>query len=141
MDIFVRGVGVGLTHTENLIIKKLKSARETGELETEGENAKKPTFGRTFESYFDLPNQYSNNTVVADSDFRLTERTCAIAITADVSFKIALAADFKREHKNIEFLWKQRPGVGGMIALNPVASQMQGNICVSWLLWPMIGNT
>ena len=40
MDIFVRGVEVGLTHTENLIIKKLKLARETGELETEGENAK-----------------------------------------------------------------------------------------------------
>ena len=32
MDSFVRGVGVGLTHTENLIIKKLKLARETGEL-------------------------------------------------------------------------------------------------------------
>ena len=50
MDIFVRVVGVGLTHTEKLIIKKLKSARETGELETEGENAKKPAFGRIFES-------------------------------------------------------------------------------------------
>ena len=126
MDIFVRGVGVGLTHTENLIIKKLKSARETGELETEGENAKKPPFGRIFESYFDLPNHYSNNIVITDSDFILTERTCAIAITADVSFKTALAADFKREYKNIEFLWKQRPGVGGMIALPPVASQIPG---------------
>ena len=73
MDIFVRGVGVGLTHTENLIIKKLKSARETGELETEGENAKKPPFGRIFESYFDLPNHYSNNIVITDSDFILTE--------------------------------------------------------------------
>ena len=52
----------------------------------------------------------------------LTERTCAIAITADVSFKTALAADFEREYKNIEFLWKQRPGVGGMIALTHVAS-------------------
>ena len=40
MEIFVRGVGVGLTNTKKLIIKKLKSARETGELETEGENAK-----------------------------------------------------------------------------------------------------
>ena len=50
MDIFVRGVGVGLTHTENLMIKKLKLARETGELETEGENAKKLPFGRIFES-------------------------------------------------------------------------------------------
>ena len=77
MDIFVRGVGVGLTHTKNLIIKKLKLAKETGELETEGENAKKPPFGRIFESYFDLPNHYSNNVVITDSDFILTERTCA----------------------------------------------------------------
>ena len=43
-DIFVRGVGVGLTHTENLIIKKLRIARETGDLEAEtGEEPKKPT--------------------------------------------------------------------------------------------------
>ena len=43
MDIFVRGVGVGLTHTENLIIKKLRIARETGDLEAEtGEEPKKP---------------------------------------------------------------------------------------------------
>ena len=126
MDIFVRGVRVGLTHTENLIIKKLKSARENGELETEGENAKKSSFGRIFESFFDLPNHYSNNIVITDSHFILTERTCAIAITADISFKRALAADFKREYKNIEFLWKQRPGVGGMIALPPVASQIPG---------------
>ena len=48
MDIFVRGVGVGLIHTENLIIKKLKSAREIGELETEGENAKKTSFRKNF---------------------------------------------------------------------------------------------
>ena len=97
-DIFVRGVGVGLTHTKNLIIKKLKSARETGEKKTEGENAKNSAFGQIFESYFDLPSHYSNNFVIADSDFILTERTCAIAITADVSFKTALAADFKREY-------------------------------------------
>ena len=107
IDIFVGGVGVGLIHTKNLILKKLKSAREIGELETEGENAKKTPFGRVFESYFDLPNHYSNIIVITDSDFILTERTCAIAITADVSFKTALAADFKREYKNIEFLWKQ----------------------------------
>ena len=48
MDIFVRGVGVGLTHIENLIIKKLKLARETGELGTEGENAKKNIFWTSF---------------------------------------------------------------------------------------------
>ena len=94
MDFFVRGVGVGLNHTKNLMIKKLKLARETGEMEMEGKNAKKPLFGRIFESYFDLPNHYSNTIVLTDSDFTLTERTCAIAITAVVSFKAALATDF-----------------------------------------------
>ena len=79
------------------MIKKLKWASETGELETEGKNAKKPLFARIFESYFDLPNHYSNKIVLTDSDFMLTERTYAIAITANVSFKTALAADFKRE--------------------------------------------
>ena len=62
----------------------------------------------------------------ADSDFILTKRTCAIAVTADVSFKSALATDSRREYKNIEFLWKHRLGVGGMIALPPVASQIPG---------------
>ena len=105
MVVFVLGVGVGLTHTKNLMIKKLKSARETGELETDGENAKN-RFGRTFESHFDLPNHYSNNIIVTDSDCILTERTCALAITADVSIKRELAVDFKREYKNIKWLWK-----------------------------------
>ena len=83
MDSFDRGVGVGLTHTKNLMIKKVKSATETEELETEDQNAKKPVFGRIFESYFDLPNHNSNNIVITDCDFKLTERTCPIAITAD----------------------------------------------------------
>ena len=33
-----------------------------------------------------------------------------------MSFRTALAADFKREYKNVEFLWKQRPGIGGVVA-------------------------
>ena len=118
MDIFVWGVGVGLAHTENLIIKKLKITRETGDLEAEtGEEPKKPDIGRVVESYFNLPNEYSSNIKLTDSDFILTNRTCAIAITADMSFRTALAADFKREYKNIEFLWKQRPGIGGRSGL------------------------
>ena len=126
-DNFVRGVGVGLTHTENLIIKKLRIARETGDLEAEtGEEPKKPDIGRVVESYFNLPNEYSSNIILTDSDFILTNRTCAIAITADMSFRTALAADFKREYKNVEFLWKQRPGVGGVAALPPAASQIPG---------------
>ena len=51
---------------------------------------------------------------------------CAIAITADMSSRTALAADFKREYKNVEFLWKQRPGIGGVAALPPAASQIPG---------------
>ena len=34
-----------------------------------------------------------------------------------MSFRTALAADFKREYKNIEFLWKQKPGIGGRSSL------------------------
>ena len=122
-EVFVRGVGVGLTHTENLIIKKLRIARETGDLLAEiGEEPRKPDIGRVVY----LPNEYSSNIILTDSDFILTDRTCAIAITADMSFRTALAADFKREYKNVEFLWKQRPGVGGVAALPPVASQIPG---------------
>ena len=48
MDIFVRGVGIGLTHTKKLIIKNLKLARETRELETVGKTLKKNTFWTNF---------------------------------------------------------------------------------------------
>ena len=126
MDIFIRGVGVGLTHTEKLL-KKLKITGETGDLEAEiGEDPKKPDTGRVVESYFNLPNEYSSSIILTDSDFILTNRTCAIAITMDMSFRTALAADFKREYKNIEFIWKQRPGIGGVAALPPAASQIPG---------------
>ena len=82
------------------------------------------------QSFFNLPNQYSSSIIVTDSDFILTNRTCAKAITADMSFRTSLAADFKREYRNIEFLWKQRPGVGGVAALPPAASQIPGkNLC------------
>ena len=98
INFYVRGVGVGLTHTENLLIKKLRIARESGDLEAEtGEDPKKPDTGRVVESYFSLPKEYSSSIILTDSDFILTNRTCAIAITADMSFKTALAADFKRE--------------------------------------------
>ena len=99
MYIFVPGVGVKLTHTENFLIKKLRIARDTGDLEAEtGEEPKKPDIGRIVWSYFNLPNEYSSSIILTDSDFILTNRTCAMAITADMSFRTALAADFKREY-------------------------------------------
>ena len=102
MDIFVRGVGVGLTPTEKVLIKKLGIAIETGDLEAElGEDPKKPDMGRVVESYFNLLNEYSTSRKLTDSDFNLINRTCKIA---DMSFNTALAADFKRKYKNIELL-------------------------------------
>ena len=92
MCFFVPGVRVGLPHIKNLMIENLKSAKKTWELEPEGENSLKNQ--RIFRSNFDLPNHYTNNIpVMTDSDFMLTKRMCAIAITKDVSFKLALAAD------------------------------------------------
>ena len=96
MDIFVRGVGVVLTHTENLLIKKLRIARETGDLEAEtGEEPKKPDIGRVIESYFNLSNEYSCSIILTDSNFILTDRTCAISITADMSFKVCSVSRLK----------------------------------------------
>ena len=53
MDVFVRGVGVGLIHFENLLIKKLRIARPTGKSEAETDkDPKKPDLRRVVESYF-----------------------------------------------------------------------------------------
>ena len=41
-------------------------------------------------------------------------------------FRIALAADFKREYENLEFLCKQRSGIGGVAALPLAASKIPG---------------
>ena len=60
INIFVRGVGVGLTHNENLMIKKFREVRETSELELDGEEAE-PTIGRNFKTKFEIPNEYSEN--------------------------------------------------------------------------------
>ena len=45
INIFVRGVGVGLTHTKNLMIKKPREVRETNGLELDQEGAEL-TIGR-----------------------------------------------------------------------------------------------
>ena len=47
-----------------------------------------------------------------------------------MSFKSRLEADFKREYQNVEFLLRQRLGLGGMDALPPSVSQVPGkNLC------------
>ena len=67
---------------------------------------------------------------MTDCDFILNKRMCPIEKTADVGFKTPLAADSRREFKNIEFLGKQRPGVDGMIALPLLHHKFRENNCV-----------
>ena len=43
-----------------------------------------------------------------------------------MSFNTRLDADFKREYQNVEFLFRQRPGLGGMAALPTSVSQVPG---------------
>ena len=110
INIFVRGVGVGITHTKNLMIKKLREVRETNGLKL-GEEEAEPTIGRNFKTKFEIPNEYSENILITDSEFILSDKTSAICITGDMSFKLRLEADFKREYQNVEFLFRQRPGL------------------------------
>ena len=90
--IFVRGVGVGLTHTENLMIKKLREVRATNGLKLDVEEAEL-AIGRNFKKKFDIPNEYSENILITDSDFILSGRTSAIGLTADMNFKSRLEAE------------------------------------------------
>ena len=90
------------------------------------EEEPEPTIGRNFKTKFEIPNEYSENIMITDSDFILSSRTSAICITADMSFKSRLEADFKREYQKVEFLFRQRPGLGGMAALPPSVAQVPG---------------
>ena len=107
------------------MIKKIREVRETNGLELYQKEAE-PTIVRKFKTKFEIPNEYSENILITDSDFILSDRTSAIYITADMSFNTRLEADFKREYKNVEFLLWQRPGLGGMAALPPSVSQVTG---------------
>ena len=129
INIFVEGVGVGLNHTKNLIIQKLREVRENKGLELDQEEAE-PTVGRNFKTKFEIPNEYLENILITDSDFILSDRTSAICITADMSINTRLEADFKREYQNVEYLFRQSPGLAGMAALPPSVSQVPcKNLC------------
>ena len=107
------------------MIKKLREVRETSGLEVDEEEAE-PTIGRNFKTTFEIPNEYSESILITDSVFILSGRTIAISITADMRFKSRLEIAFKREYQNVEFLFRQIPGLGGMAALPPSVSQVPG---------------
>ena len=59
------------------MIKKLTEVRETNGLEL-GEEEAEPTIGRKFKTKVEIPNEYSENILITDSDFILSDRTSAI---------------------------------------------------------------
>ena len=108
------------------MIKKLREVRETNGLELDQEEAE-PTIRRNLKRKFEKPNEYSENILITDRETVLSDRPSAICITADMSFNTGLEADFRREYQNVEFLFRNRSGLGGMGALPPSVSQVPGN--------------
>ena len=109
---FCPGSGGRTYPYKSLMMKKLRELRETNGLELDQEEAE-PTIGQIFKT------NNSENILITHIDFILSDRTSAICITADMSFKSRLEADFKREYQNVEFLFRQRLGLGRMGALPP----------------------
>ena len=122
------------------MIQKLREVRETNGLELDQEEAE-PTIRGNFKTKFEIPNERSENNLITDSDFILSDRTSAICITADMSFKTRLEADFKRDYQNVEFLFRQRPGLGKMAALPISASRVPGKYLCFLLIWVNERNT
>ena len=85
-----------------------------------------PIIGKNFKTKFKILNDYSENILITESDFILSYKTSAICVTTDMSFNTRLEADFKRESHNVEFLVRQRVGLGGIAALPPSVSQVPG---------------
>ena len=100
INIFIRGVGIGLIQTKNVMIKKLREMRETNGLELNQEKFE-PAIERKFKTKFKIPNEYSENIRITESGFILSERASAFCITADMSFNTTLEADFKREYQSL----------------------------------------
>ena len=67
------------------MIKKIREVRKTNGLELDQEEAE-PTIGKNFMTKFEIPNEQSENILITDSDFILSDRTSAICITAEMSF-------------------------------------------------------
>ena len=64
--------------------------------------------------------------MITDSNFIMSDRTSAICITADMSFKTKIEADIKIEYQNVEFFFRQRPGLRGLATFTRSVSQVPG---------------
>ena len=81
---------------------------------------------KKFPTKFEIPNDYWEIILFRDSDFILPDRTSAICIMAAKSLKVKLESDFKRKYQNVEVLFRQRLGLGGLEAFPPPVWQVSG---------------
>ena len=80
------------------MIKKLTKMRETNGLELELEEVE-PTIRRKFRTKFEIPNEYSENILITTAT-----SFCQIG-PVRLSVNTRLEANFKREYKNVAFLF------------------------------------
>ena len=57
-------------------------------------------------------------------NFIVSDRTSAICATAYMSYEAMLKADFRGENQNVESLFRQKPGLGGIAAYPTSVSQL-----------------
>ena len=105
--------------------------RETNGLDLDLEEAE-PIIGINFKTKFEIRNEYSENILITDKDFILSDRTSANCITADMSFNTRLEAHFKREYQNMEFLFRQRLGLAECLHFHHHCLKFLANICAFW---------
>ncbi len=69
---------------------------------------------------------WSPNICLEHTDFLMTPRTMAVAIPATLESKMRLSAEMNREYGHREFLFRQRPEVGRVLALLPTLTTEPG---------------
>ena len=120
------------------MIKKLREVRETSGLELDEKEAE-PTIGRNFKTKFEIPNEYSENILIMDSDFILSDRNSAICLTADMSFNSRLEADSRENIRTWSFYLDSDRGWEDWLRFPYQFHKSRVNTCAFWRRGSMKG--
>ena len=102
-------MGVGVTHAENLMIKKLREVREACGLELDQEEDE-PNIERNFKTKFEIPNEYSENILITDSD-SICQTGLARSYDGGNQLQFETRGRLQKKISNMEFLYRARPGL------------------------------
>ncbi len=133
----VRG---GLTQCDKtLIIKQIKASYDRVGLDTlEGEEPTKSVDYLTEVErqtevgeviVYDFKHSFvgwSPNLQLEHKDFLITKRSMAISAPASLESRMRLSAEIDRDYGHREFLFRQRPEVGKVVALTPAITSEEG---------------